>query len=153
MTVFPDRSDTEIVPLKKEYASVLHELEVQCFSAPWSEADIAALADDERAVCFVALCGGAPVGYAGMYVVLDEAMMNNVAVFPEFRRRKTASRLLDALVSYCENNGIKELSLEVRASNKAAAALYEKKGFVQCGVRRNYYVSPREDALLYKKEI
>lgn len=153
MTASPARSDISIVGLQPQHAPALHELETVCFSSPWSEADIAALCSDPRAVCFVALCDGKPVGYAGMYTVLDEGMINNVAVDPAFRRRRIASELLSALIRHAEEHGVKELTLEVRHSNEAAVRLYEKEGFVPVGVRRNYYVDPREDALLYKKEI
>ena len=153
MTVSPDRSDISIVRLQPEHAEALHELETLCFSAPWSAEDIAALASDGRAVCFVALFRGAPVGYISMYAVLDEGMINNVAVSPYHRRKKIATDLLRSLILYSGEHGIRELSLEVRRSNAAAAALYEKEGFLPVGERRNYYVSPREDALLYKKEI
>ena len=153
MTVSPDLSDISIVRLQPEHAGALHELETLCFSAPWSEADIAALASDGRAVCFVALCEDRPVGYISMYAVLDEGMINNIAVSPEHRRRKIAAKLLNALIRYCEEHGVRELTLEVRRSNSAAVSLYEKEGFFRVGERRDYYVSPREDALLYKKEI
>lgn len=153
MTASPGRSDISIVGLQPEHAHALHTLETLCFSAPWSEADIAALCGDPRAVCFVALCKDEPVGYAGMFTVLDEGMMNNIAVHPAYRRRKIARRLLQTLIRYCEENGVRELTLEVRRSNAAALSLYEKEGFCRVGVRKDYYVSPREDALLYKKEI
>ena len=153
MTVSPDRSDISIVRLQPEHAEALHELETLCFSAPWSAEDIAALASDGRAVCFVALCDDRPVGYISMYAVLDEGMINNIAVSPEYRRRKTATKLLHSLTGYCEEHGVRELTLEVRRSNAAAVSLYEKEGFLPVGERKNYYVSPREDALLYKKEI
>ncbi len=152
-TVFRDSSDIAIIPLRAEHAAALHRLEAGCFSAPWSEASIAALADDPRAASFAALYKGEPVGYVSMYYVLDAGMINNIATAPEMRRRGIATALLRALADRCEKLGVRELTLEVRQSNRAAVSLYEKEGFVFVGVRRNYYDSPREDALLYKKEI
>ena len=152
-TASPDRSDITVVPLQAEHAEAIHRIETLCFSLPWSISDIEALAADPRAVCVTALCGGEPIGYAGMYAILDEGMINNIAVDPQRRRSGIATALLHSLFAFCEAHGVRTLDLEVRASNEAAKALYEKEGFYPVGVRKNYYDDPREDALLYKKEI
>ena len=77
----------------------------------------------------------------------------NLAVAPEKRRMGVAQRLLDALFLELRARGITSLALEVRASNLAAQNLYEKNGFAQVGCRKNYYVNPREDALILRKEL
>ena len=77
----------------------------------------------------------------------------NLAVAPEKRRMGVAQRLLDALFLELRARGITSLALEVRTSNLAAQKLYEKNGFVQVGCRKNYYLNPREDALILRKEL
>lgn len=105
-------------------------------------------------VCLLLLSGCTPVredgtvlGYAGLQAVLDEGYINNVAVAPAYRRRGVAGALIAALVRFGEAK-LSFLTLEVRASNAPAIALYEKYGFTQAGRRKNYYDDPREDALL-----
>ena len=76
----------------------------------------------------------------------------NVAVDPARRREGVARKLVQALVTALNENGVHALLLEVRASNEPAKALYERQGFIQVGRRPNYYRNPKEDALILRKE-
>ena len=96
--------------------------------------------------------GDKVVGYVGSQTVIDESDMMNIAVHPECRRCGIAEKLIDALVNALGEKGSRGLSLEVRASNAPAIALYQKMGFSQVGRRPNYYRNPREDALILRKE-
>jgi ribosomal-protein-alanine N-acetyltransferase len=78
--------------------------------------------------------------------------MMNVAVHPDFRRQGIAEELVNTLVDNLKKMGSRCLTLEVRASNDPAIALYQKLGFVQVGRRPNYYRNPKEDALILRKE-
>ena len=82
----------------------------------------------------------------------DQGYITNVAVRPEYRRQGVASQLLEVFARFAQGRGLAFLSLEVRASNAAARALYEKHGYVQAGLRRNYYEHPREDAVIMTRE-
>ena len=88
-------------------------------------------------------------GYAGLQTVLDEGSITNVAVLPEFRRRGAARALLEELLARGKAMDLAFLTLEVRASNAPAIALYTGLGFQEVGRRRGYYEAPREDALLF----
>ena len=88
------------------------------------------------------------LGYANFLHVLDEGDIGNVAVAPEFRRQGVADALLEALCARAAALDLAFLTLEVRASNAPAIALYRKHGFQAVGQRRNYYQKPDEDALL-----
>ena len=90
---------------------------------------------------------GAVLGYAGLQTVLDEGYINNVAVDEKFRRQGIADELIAAFVRFGQAR-LAFLTLEVRASNAPAIALYAKHGFVEVGRRKNYYDDPKEDALL-----
>ena len=96
---------------------------------------------------------GTVAGYAGMYVSFDVGNINNVGVLPQFRRCGIGKRLMNELCSYCKNNSITLLTLEVRESNIPAIGLYESLGFVNVGVRKNYYKKPSENGVLYNLEI
>lgn len=127
-------------------------LERQCFSDPWSVGSVASELDNPLALWLVAIDGDTVAGYVGSQAVLGEADMMNIAVHPLYRRCGIAERLVQTLVQELKCRGNYSLTLEVRASNGPAKALYEKLGFQQVGVRPRYYEKPREDALILKKE-
>ena len=127
-------------------------LEKCCFSDPWSEKSVASELENQLALWLVAVEGEIVVGYVGSQTVMDETDMMNVAVHPDSRRRGIAEMLVTALVEALKQLGSRCLTLEVRASNEPAKSLYEKLGFSQVGLRKNYYRNPREDALILRKE-
>lgn len=88
------------------------------------------------------------VGYAGMWIVLDEAHITTIAVHPQFKGRKIGEQLLLELFSRGIEKGTKWATLEVRESNRAAQALYKKYGFSQVGLRKNYYLEEKENAVV-----
>ena len=85
-------------------------------------------------------------------ILLDEGYITNVAVRPDCRRRGVAGKLLDVFERFAEGNHLAFLSLEVRASNYAAIALYGQHGYRGVGRRRNYYEHPKEDAVIMTRE-
>ena len=127
-------------------------LEKICFSDPWSERSIASELDNKLAFWLVAVEGETVAGYIGSQTVMEETDMMNVAVHPDFRRQGIAEALVSGLVEHLKAMGSHCLTLEVRASNAPAIALYEKLGFAEIGRRKNYYRNPREDALILRKE-
>ena len=92
------------------------------------------------------------VGYAGVQIILDEGYITNVAVRPECRRQGIAAKLLQVFLDFATANKLAFLTLEVRASNYDAIALYGSRGFRSVGRRKNYYEHPREDAIIMTKE-
>jgi ribosomal-protein-alanine N-acetyltransferase len=128
------------------------ELEKLCFSDPWSEKSIETELSCRLSVWLVALEGEQVVGYVGSQTVIDESDMMNIAVHPGFRRRGIAEALVAELEAALRQRGSRALTLEVRDSNAPAIALYEKLGFVQVGLRKNYYRNPKEDARILRKE-
>ena len=134
------------------HVSQVARLETLCFSDPWSENSVAGELNNPLAHWLVALEGDTVAGYIGSQTVLDETDMMNVAVHPEHRRKGIAEALVKALVADLQEIGSHALTLEVRASNDGAIALYQKLGFDQVGRRRNYYRNPREDALILRLE-
>ena len=127
-------------------------LEKICFCDPWSEGSVASELENPLSRWLVALEGEQVLGYVGSQTVLDESDMMNLAVDPAFRRRGIARALVCALIEQLRKMGSRCLTLEVRASNESAQALYACLGFVQVGRRKNYYLNPKEDALILRKE-
>ena len=96
--------------------------------------------------------GNQVAGYIGSQTVLDTSDMMNVAVAPAFRRQGIGHKLVQALLEHLIAAGVASLSLEVRVSNAPAIALYERLGFQIVGCRKRYYVNPREDAYIMRKQ-
>ncbi|MBE6910854.1 MAG: ribosomal-protein-alanine N-acetyltransferase [Ruminococcaceae bacterium] len=148
------KKQVRIVPMTSEHLDEVAALERVCFSDPWSRNMLAEELANEMAAYLVALdtADGSVVGYAGLLVVADEGYITNVAVRPESRRGGVAGALLDVFVSFAEGNRLAFLTLEVRASNYGAIALYGSRGFRGVGRRANYYEHPKEDAIIMTRE-
>lgn len=123
-------------------------LETTCFADPWSLKSLLYELDNPDALYLTAQEGEDVVGYVGMHHVLDEGHITNVAVAPSHRGQGIAKVLIGALVGWSEEHGLSFITLEVRASNEGAKALYRGFGFQHVGVRKGYYKNPPEDALL-----
>lgn len=86
-------------------------------------------------------------------IVVDEAEIFKLSVAESTRNRGVGYHLLDFAVNYCSAKGVKNCYLELRASNEGARRLYEKRGFVTVGIRKDYYDGPVEDAILMQFEL
>ena len=126
-------------------------LEKLCFSDPWSVSSIASELDNPLSLWLVWEEDGTAAAYLGVQRVPPQADVMNVAVSPALRRRGIARALFAELERRLPE--IDELFLEVRASNSGAIALYRTLGFEQVGRRPNYYLDPREDALILRQEL
>ena len=137
-----------VIPLDRSHIEQIVVLERQAFSAPWSKVMLEEELFSPNASFLVAEgAGGEVLGYAGLHVVLDEGYIANIAVVEKYRRQGVAGQILDV---YCRFGvaHLAFLTLEVRASDDGAIALYEGRDFVEAGRRPNYYENPREDAIL-----
>ena len=124
------------------------EVERESFSTPWSERLFFDELENPRTVYHVCCDGDEIVGYGGMWHVVDEGQITNIAVKKKYRGMKIGSRLLSGLIEWARAEGIAVVGLEVRESNKAAIALYSKYGFEPVGRRKDYYRQPLEAAVL-----
>ncbi len=117
------------------------EIERLSFSKPWKrESFESEILQNRLATYFAAVSeGGLVQGYAGIWRVVDEGHIMNIAVHPGYRRRGIGRRLLEKLLDYAWSNGIKEVTLEAGTRNDAALTLYRNEGFVIKGIRKQYY--------------
>ena len=138
-----------IVPMTAAHLPQAAALEKVCFPAdPWSEELFRTALGRPHTVLLLAEGeDGTVLGYAVLSAVLDEGNLDNIAVAPHCRRQGVADALLSALAKFGRAS-LSVLLLEVRVSNLPAIALYEKHGFVPVGRRKDYYETPKEDALL-----
>ena len=140
-----------IVNVSEDLLPQIEALEQICFSVPWTPEQLRHQLG-ERQIFLAAVEEGRVAGYVGLMYVLDEGYISNVAVDPAFRRRGIARALLQELERRCRELELAFMTLEVRASNTPAIALYESLGYGQVGRRKNYYKNPSEDAILMTLE-
>ncbi len=127
-------------------AADIAEIERHCFSTPWSENQIRE--SDDSTVFFILKIEDKPIGYGGMYTVLDEGYVTNIGILPRFRGLGYGKALVNKLIDYSKEKSLSFLSLEVRISNEVAIKLYSSLGFTEVGLRKNFYSSPKEDAII-----
>lgn len=142
--------------LKTKYLDSLVELENKCFKIPWSRNMFLGDVDNPNAYYILLINDDRVIGYCGLYRVLDESSITNIAVHPDFRKKGLATLMLKNIFEYCLKSSISFVTLEVRESNKDAMKLYMDNGFELVGERKNYYADNRETAILmtkYLKEV
>ncbi|MFT4934868.1 MAG: ribosomal-protein-alanine N-acetyltransferase [Pseudoalteromonas distincta] len=141
-------------PAGPEAAQTLAALHAQAFDKPWSAQDIAALIGGAGAYAVMAQ-DEAPLGMVMSRILFEEAEILTLAVAPEARRRGVGSALVAAAAALARQGGALSLMLEVGEDNPGAIALYEASGFVQVGLRRNYYDrgGRQIDALLMRLDL
>jgi [ribosomal protein S18]-alanine N-acetyltransferase len=131
----------------------VHAIERASFTVPWpNDAYRNELTTNRLASYVVARTDDAIVGFAGLWVMVDEAHVTTFAVDPRWRRRGVGERLLLALLDVAIARHAREATLEVRLSNMPARRLYEKYGFRPVGIRPRYYSDNGEDALIMTTE-
>lgn len=124
-------------------------VEHSAFDVPWShQAFVNELSSNQFATYFVAEYGGKIIGYCGVWVIVDEAHITNLAVLSGYRGFKVGETLLRRVMLYAEVKHARTISLEVRVTNDIAKSLYRKLGFCSGGIRKNYYSNNGEDALI-----
>ena len=143
----------EIIRMNESHVASVAAIEKECFGVDaWSENSVGSELKNPLSLWLVAEDGDRVAGYVGSQTVCNETDMMNVAVTADYRRQGLGEKLVLALVEELKTMESQCLTLEVRASNAPAIGLYEKLGFRQIGLRKNYYRNPKEDALILRKE-
>jgi len=141
-------------PMRMDDLEAILDIEMASFSTPWSlQAFKAELKDNEYARYVCLDLEGKVIGYMGLWFILDEGHITNVAIAPNYRGQKWGEFLMRSVMSKMMNEGMERMTLEVRASNSPAQSLYSRLGFVTAGVRKGYYADTGEDALIMWVEL
>ena len=137
---------------KQEHLEGIHLVELESFSIPWSKYDLQKdIFENAISIYVVALDSETVVGYAGMWHVVTEGHITNLAVKENYRQQGVASRLVERLIAIAEEKEMIGLTLECRISNTKAQRLYKKHGFEHEGLRKKYYSDTGEDATIMWK--
>jgi ribosomal-protein-alanine N-acetyltransferase len=131
-----------------EDAETLAKISAESLDLPWQAKDFADAVASPQALVYVAADENGAFGYVVLYHAADEGEIPSVAVDANYRRRGAARAIVEAAFSDASQRGVRKVFLEVRQSNAPALALYESMGFLNVGVRKNFYSNPTEDACL-----
>ena len=127
----------------------VYEIEHSSFSLPWTkEAFFYEMMDNQHSYYVLAETADGIVGFCGLWIIIDECHVTNIAIRPEHRGKKLGEKLMRAAMEKAKEKGAKAMTLEARVSNTPARNLYEKLGFKNGGIRKSYYSDNFEDAIV-----
>lgn len=130
------------------------EIEIESFTTPWPRNSfLLEITKNQLSRYIVAEIDGLVVGYGGIWLIIDEGHITNIAVDKRYRGLGVGKRIIEGLIELCKDSGITAMTLEVRKSNIIAQNLYRRYGFVESGLRPNYYADDNEDAIIMWKKI
>ncbi|MGD6818320.1 ribosomal protein S18-alanine N-acetyltransferase [Metabacillus sp. 84] len=143
------KSELKIRAMRVEDIDSVYEIETKSFATPWNkESFYNEVAHNLFATYLVAEHDHKVIGYCGIWLIVDEAQITNIAILPEYRGNGFGETLLKKAMKEAKKRGARQLSLEVRLSNYPAQELYKKLGFRPGGIRKQYYTDNLEDALV-----
>lgn len=142
-----------VEPMKLKDIDGVFEVEKNCFEHHWSKDSLKNELSNDKARYLIAKIDNKVVGYIGIWLILDEGHITNVAVHSDYRGKKIGDKLVKEMVELCRENMITSMTLEVRVSNKVAQNLYKKYGFKISGIRKEYYSDNKEDAIIMWNQI
>lgn len=141
-------------PMQVEDIPRVKIVERACFPVPWSRGIfLSELTKNDSAFYVVAEIDGEIVGYAGVWIILDEGHVTNIAVHPKHRRKGIGRQLMEQITAFAILRGAQRMTLEVRVGNLVAQDLYQKLGYEFSGIRKGYYQDNKEDAYIMWKDL
>jgi [ribosomal protein S18]-alanine N-acetyltransferase len=141
-------------PMHIDDLEAILEIERVSFTIPWTlEAFQTELIDNEYARYLCIELEGQVIGYMGLWFILDEGHITNIAITPNHRGQHWGEYLMRSVMEKMVDEGMERMTLEVRASNSLAQSLYKRLGFTIAGVRKGYYADTKEDALIMWAEL
>lgn len=141
-------ASVRISSLEERHLKDVVAIENESQSCPWSEQSFRNELVQDHGIFIVAELGTEIIGFAGQWIIIDEAHIITVAIKDSHRRKGHAETLIRELLLRAQDRGATCATLEVRAGNQPAIGLYEKMGFRTTGSRKNYYPDNKEDALI-----
>lgn len=150
---YEKKQEILVRPMELKDVDAVWDIEKLCFSLPWSrESFEQEMNSNDKARYIVAALDDTIVGFGGMWFIIDEAHITNIAVHPDYRQRKIGEMIVKEMLRTAKESDIISLTLETRVSNTPAINLYKKLGFKEYGIRKGYYTDNGEDALIMWKK-
>lgn len=144
----------EIIRANENHIEGIYSTELDSFSMPWSKEHLRRdMLENKLSIYIVALCDEEVVGYAGMWHVVTEGHITNLAVRSEYRGQGIGSMLVQKIIDISKTKEMHGITLECRISNTIAQQLYKKHGFKHEGLRKHYYTDTKEDAVIMWKHM
>jgi len=144
----------QFLPLKEEHLDQILKIEQVSFPTPWSRHSfMSEIKDNSLAYYCACMLDETVIGYGGMWIILDEAHVTNVAVHPAYRGKRIGEGIMLHLITKALAQGAYRMTLEVRPSNLPARKLYQRLGFETVGRRKGYYTDTKEDAIIMWKTL
>ncbi len=134
--------------LKKEDVPLIIEIENLSFTSPWSGRLFLNELEHDFSCFLVLEYLGRLIGYAGFWLIAEEAHLTSIAIHPSFKRRGGGYLLIKSLLKLAYDAGARSATLEVRESNQPAIELYTKLNFQRVAIRKQYYADTQEDAII-----
>lgn len=144
-------NDFSIVEMTENHLEDVLNISGLSFNIPWSRDSYEKELKNPLAKYLTAINGDKVLGYGGMWIIIDEAHITNIAVAPLYRQQGIGASILEAMIKKAEEQGVTAMTLEVRSSNLAAQKLYHNFGFINKGIRKAYYEDNHEDAVIMWK--
>lgn len=141
----------EVVEMTREHLDEVMDIELECFPIPWSRKSMEDELDRKIAYYYVGLVDGKVAGYGGLWHVVTEGHITNIAVSSKYRRMGVGDAIVSKIMELAEEKDMLGVTLEVRVSNEAAISLYKKHEFKMEGLRKEYYEDNKEDAYIMWK--
>lgn len=140
-----------VVLMEEKHLDKVMEIEIANFAIPWTRKSMEGEIENKMAIYLVATIDGKVVGYGGMWHVVTEGHITNIAVADEYKHKGVGSAIVERLLEIADEKDMLGVTLEVRVSNQSALGLYKKYGFVLSGIRKEYYEDNKEDAYIMWK--
>ena len=144
-------NDYEIVEMTEEHLPEVLYISELSFPIPWSKVSFHKELQNVFAKYLVVLSDNKVLAFGGMWIIIDEAHITNIAVHPDYRGLGLGDRIMESMISQCKSQRVSAMTLEVRESNLPAQNLYKKYGFNEEGIRKSYYEDNQEDAIIMWK--
>ncbi|QGU94172.1 ribosomal-protein-alanine N-acetyltransferase [Clostridium bovifaecis] len=146
-------NDLMVCEIDEAYLDEVLEINNLCFNPPWSLDSLRNELKNKFSKYIAVKKKNKIIGYAALWLIIDEAHIINIAVHPDYRGIGASSILMDAIIDICKNHKIPGITLEVRSNNTVAQNLYKKYGFVEEGLRKNYYGDNLHAIIMWKKNV
>lgn len=144
----------EVKQMSKKDIDDVWNIEKSCFETPWSKESFRMEMEENKCARYlIAKVKHKTVGYGGMWLIIDEAHITNIAVHPDYRKMKVGESLLKGLMKVANSYSINQMTLEVRRSNIIAQNLYKKLGFQSVGYRKKYYNNTEDAMIMWNEDI